>query len=182
MSPPQFAYIARVVIYLGLKKILSRRRVPHGTPSPVPSHGRTSRRRCRDGIGADINPIRNMPLSGRCGLRCGQNSEYQTDMTNGLAPSPNHANRRNSRGSSRSNAHRDRDRLPSRNRGAFRDALGVHPRVSADGYIPVYRTGRADNGTTRDKSYGSCRMRPRKQARTEVAPKGAFPFSGGLHA
>ena len=25
-------------------------------------------------------------------------------------------------------------------------------------------------------------MRPRKQARTEVAPKGAFPFSGGEHA
>lgn len=38
-------------------------------------------------------------------------------MDNGQAPSPNPANRRNSRGSSRSNAHRDRDRLPSRNRG-----------------------------------------------------------------
>ena len=35
MSPPQFAYTARVVIYLGLKKILSRRRVPHGTPCPA---------------------------------------------------------------------------------------------------------------------------------------------------
>lgn len=92
------------------------------------------------------------------------------------APSPNPANRRNSHGSSRNHAHRDRDRLPSRNRGAFRDALGVHPRVSAGGYIPVYRTGRADNGTTRDKSYGSCRMRPRRQARTEVAPIWGFSF------
>lgn len=50
MSPPQFVYIVRVVIYLGLKKILSMRRVLHGTPSPVPSHGRTSRRNKMVGI------------------------------------------------------------------------------------------------------------------------------------
>lgn len=97
MSPPQFVYIVRVVIYLGLKKILSMRRVLHGTPSPVPSHGRTLRRMVLGITGADTKgPARThgrlhtSPL-----VQITQNTPYYLNqrMSNGLAPSPNPANR-----------------------------------------------------------------------------------------